>query len=128
MKYLSSRLTLDDAFTLLSPKNEPGGGCRHLRFDASVKHQYFLRSQGDHDGNVVFSRVILLRSLGLLLDRKTCFRVDEIPPEHEVNYVVGPIRRIIVFGTVRVLCGRIQGQRERFVIPVKCEYVARKAK
>lgn len=95
-----------------------------IEFDPSLKPQFVIRRQSAHDGTLLFSHQLMLRALTPLFDGSAYFKPMGEPPQGvRVRYVIGRIKRMSACGMVKVPAGKIFGERERVVIPVRCEYV-----
>jgi hypothetical protein len=116
------RLTLDEAFSFIGAKwitDKP-----HIIFDPKVKAQYRIRRQCSHDGTLLFSIDLMQKAFLPLLSKDSFYKRDGFlsPEEFDIKYIIGPIKVINIYGLVDLPCGRVPGQRERVVIPVRCEY------
>ena len=110
-------LTLDQATTAVG-MNMP----EHVRYDPNVEPQYFLRRGTRHDGTRYFTLELIERALLELANGTTCYLPLCNPgrPVH-IHYTVGRIKFISLHSMVELPVGKRMGQRERIVIPVRCE-------
>ena len=97
----------------------------NITYDPKLrKGDYSIIRQQSHDGTHIFFHDMMRTIVNLLLKRESYYAKN---PPHEglrdIRYTVGPIRCAIVYGRVTVGCGEISGQRERYRMPVKVEYV-----
>ena len=125
--YHREKLTLDDAmmFAGIEWVEDRSIMHRHVRFDPKLEHDYRRIERARHDGTLLFSIELLQKALSPLFDCTSYYRRNGPCPDGHVSvYTVGYIRRAIVFGTIELPdAGRIRGQRESIIIPVKCEYI-----
>ncbi len=115
------RFNLDDAMRLIGAKwaREP-----NIVFDPDLKPQYRIRRQSQHDGTLLFSIELLQKALMPLFDGRSYFKPNgPTPPGMTARYTIGRIKRMSVYGNVDLPCGNYPGERERVVIPVRCDYV-----
>jgi hypothetical protein len=113
-------LTLEEAmsFAGVSFIGEP-----FIKYDPDLKEQYRIKRVFSHDGTLIFSIELMQETLHPLINRISYYKPDgEPPPDINLSYVVGPIKRVQVFGKVIVPAGRISGERECIIIPVTCIY------
>lgn len=94
----------------------------HLTYDPKLrKGDYSIIRGSSHDGTLLFTEELIERAL-VHLAMKASFhkpRQAEFEAAKEVQYTIGPLRLVTVFGTVDIPAGRYPGQRERVRIPVR---------
>ena len=115
------RLTLDEAMGFIGARwtAEP-----YINFDPGIIPQYRIRRASTHDGTFLFSKELMLKALSPLFSRASYYKPMGEPPAGMVpEYTIGMIKRFSVFGDVVVPAGKIFGERECVVIPVRCKYV-----
>ncbi len=108
----------------------PGVLVGHITYDPELRRgDYNIIRQCGHDGTLTFTHEMLMKGL-VDIARGTSFCKKTEPADwsrvKHIEYVVGPMRHVTVFGMVYLKCSKTQkypGQRERIRMPVKCEYV-----
>lgn len=119
--FYRDRLTLDEAMRFIGAT---WAGKPHIEYDPSLKPQYRIRRGCAHDGTLLFSVELMRDALMPLFDRVSYYKRMGEPPDGMIpKYTIGPIKRFSVYGKVDLPAGRFPGERERVVIPVRCEYV-----
>lgn len=114
------RFSLDDIMKILEAK---WTGNPHITYDPSLVPQYRIIRQQSHDGTQIFTLDLIRDSMMHLFTMNSYYKPMGLPPEDcYVQYTVGTIRLVTVYGTVDIPAGRYPGQRERIIIPVTCEY------
>lgn len=78
-----------------------------------------------HDGTRTFYKQQLAEIMLLLVNRRSCRAKDQpdMTRLRNVIYTIGPMKVSAVYGHVKVNAGTVWGLRERFRMPVKCEYI-----
>ena len=115
------RLTLDQAMQAIGAE---WNGEPHITFDPAVQHQFVIRRGMAHDGTFAHRMQLIQTALMPLFQRSCYFKpMGELPAGMMPIYTVGTIKLFSVFGLVDLPAGRYPGERERIVIPVRCEYV-----
>ncbi len=111
------RLSLDDAMNFAKARwtGEP-----HITYDPDLVPQYKIRRGSAHDGTMLFSVELMQQAMAPLFRRVSHYKPMGPPPPGMIpRYTVGRIKRYCVY----VKRGNWWGERERVVIPVRCEYV-----
>ena len=97
-----------------------------ITFDPDVVHQYRIIRRHSSDGTLALSRELLFETLKNLIRRESYFKPAGVaPPGYMPKYTIGNIRNAIVYGMVSIPASTTRkffGQRESFIIPVRCEY------
>lgn len=101
----------------------------NITYDPSLwKGDYSIVRQQTHDGTFSFIFEMQAKIFGLLLLRRS-FHVAN-PPDlkrlRDIRYTIGKLRTAVVYGLVKLPCSDTilyPGQRERYRLPVKVEYI-----
>lgn len=95
----------------------------HITFDPAAEPQYRIREQSTDDSTLIFTVGMIERALLPLINCQTYYLPMGLPAEGFVpQYTIGRIKLATVFGKVDLPCGRVNGIRQRIVIPVSVRY------
>ena len=115
------RLSLNEAMRFIGAE---WTGAPHIVFDPHMKPQYRIRRGSHHDGTLLFSVELMHEALIPLFDMGSYYKPMGPPSAGMMpRYTIGRIKRFSVYGLVDLPVGRYPGERERVVIPVRCDYV-----
>jgi len=97
----------------------------NIVFDPAVIPEYYIKRQQAHDGTLFFTLDAIEAIADLLIHSNSHFipTAPYWPDVDHINYTIGWMQLITVFGTVKLPAGTYPGQRERIILPVKCHYV-----
>ncbi len=96
---------------------------RHVTFDPDVKPQYRIIRTCAHDGTLLFMRELIESALVEPIMYSCSYYKPEPPPEGaRIHYTLGWMRLISVYGIVNLPAGRYPGERQRVIVPVRCEF------
>ncbi len=108
----------------------PGISIDHITYDPKLRQgDYYIIRQRGHDGTLWFTHEMLKDGLIDIAHGQGFYKKTEPPDWSQVQcieYVIGPMRHVTVFGMIHLRCSRTQkypGQRERIRMPVKCKYI-----
>ncbi len=107
----------------------PEADVSHIEYDPEMKaadREYWRIEGCGHDGTMMFTIEMLQKCLLPIVNMTTHFVPTEPSDASKlkaINYKIGKIRHVTVFGMVELRAGRYPGQKERVRLPVVCEYV-----
>ena len=85
--------------------------------------QYDIIRQSSHDGTALFTLELLVDAVKGLINKESYFKSDNIDNVFDIEYEIGLISMVSVFGKVDLPCGNFRGMKQRVRIPVKCKLI-----
>jgi len=103
-----------------------GAKASNITYDPTLrKGDYSIVRTHSTDSTLALTTMQIGEILNLLIRRESYHKPN--PPDmsrlRDIHYVVGPIKKATVWGHVKLKIGVYPGQRERFRMPVKVQYI-----
>lgn len=99
-----------------------------VRFNPSANFQYKRREQSYHDGTSIFVHEILARTVNPIIKMESYYRpaleAFGDAPVSRIEYEIGWLWLLTVFGSVDVPAGRIAGEKNRTFMRVRSTLVS----
>jgi len=85
--------------------------------------EFDIIRQSSHDGTLIFTMQLLARSVEPLLNKTAFYTESNMDGVIDIEYEIGLISLVTVFGLVKLPVGNCQGEKQRVRIPVKCKLI-----
>lgn len=85
--------------------------------------QFDIVRQFSHDGTLMFTKELLGKAIENLVNKTAYYKGDNMDGVTDIEYEIGLISLVTVFGVVDLPAGRYLGEKQRVRIPVKCKLI-----